>query len=706
MEYIQISGIDDKQHIKKMIRILPDTYNYYNDHLFKPSESNKTIQSPESNKTIQSIEINKTIQSPKINKIIQSPEINKTIESPEINKTIESPEINKKKELSESNLSESLKSLTINTENIIQETNNKFNEEQNRLVDFIIKNIDSNSIIVVNGIAGSGKSFTILEMFDLISDKIKDRKLHFCAPTNSVITRNKKKYLNQLKNLFSKVDFLTVSTLLNEKLFYDYKGDSYFKLIEKKTNPIFNSDIIIIDEISMINPEHLEYIIKNKNKFKLCILLGDKNQLDPPSSSELDIFKNIDINLTKNMRCKNSNIETINNFMINNIESYNSNFNYNNFIFELYNLLFTNNINIFLEEFDFLEEFANNYQNNNSVIGNYTNKNCDSFNNKITNMIKSQNSITMIDSYYVSQRIIFKNKYENWNNSDFATISSIKIKKYKFTEVKYSNLIQINKDIKNTYLIPLDIKQYCNEYTEKNIKLFKSQQLFNYLLSVTDFSEQIINIFKEINNFSDVKINLIKLDDESFINVLNSEYISSYLKIINKIKNLINKLNKLKFKRLASLKSLFHKYFIEGLWTLLHKFRIDIFANIECAFACTIHKLQGCSIENMFVNLTDVFKVSENKNKLKCLYTAFSRTIKNLYIYLQFNPLCNCNCITKLKYSDTEGIYYWICNNKNKKCTFYESKVSTENCSNCQSCNNLYHNTFIKNNLCCKCYTN
>ena len=69
-----------------------------------------------------------------------------------------------------------------------------------------------------------------------------------------------------LKIIFNKVEFLTVSTLLNEKLFYNNKGESYFQIVQKKSNPIFNSDIIIIDEVSMINPKHIDYIIEHKNK--------------------------------------------------------------------------------------------------------------------------------------------------------------------------------------------------------------------------------------------------------------------------------------------------------------------------------------------------------------------------------------------------------------------------------------------------------
>ena len=700
-QYIEISGIDDKLHIKTKIKVLPDTSNYLNDCLFKPVISNKlSTISKEQSKT--KIKTKTKTKSKKLSQKLESPKIESLkieslkIESPKIESPkIESPKIESPK---------IIKNIDYETENSISDTVVKFNKEQTELVKYITDNIDSNKIITINGIAGSGKTFTILEMFDLISNKVKNRTLHFCAPTNSVITRNKAKYYDKFKEIFNKVEFLTVSTLLNEKLFYNNKGESYFQIVQKKSNPIFNSDIIIIDEVSMINPKHIDYIIEHKNSFNLCILLGDKNQLDPPSASELEIFKNIDLNLTQNMRCNNSNANIINNFMIQNIESYNTDFDYNKFLFELYNLFYKNKLNVFEVNYEFIEQFVRLHTESDCVIGNYTNKNCNDLNNKITKLIKSLNQTEMIDSFYEKQRILFKNKYGNWNNSYFAIIKNIKIKKYDFEKLTYSNLIQINKDIKHNLIPMQNMNEFCNEFTTKNNKLFKSQQLFNILLNITDYSSSIIDIFNEINKFKSVKINFIKLHNDSYIRVLNSEYFEQYNNTIIKIKTLINKLNKLKFsKKMESIKVLFNKYFIEGLWNLFNKYRIDIFANIECAFACTIHKLQGCSIEKMFVNLTDIFKVSEEKNKLKCLYTAFSRTIDDVYINLSFNPLCNCKSITKLKFSDTDGIYFWIC--ANKKCCFYQSKSISDNCSNCSSCNVLYHNTFIKDKLCCKCYS-
>ena len=246
------------------------------------------------------------------------------------------------------------------------------------------------------------------------------------------------------------------------------------------------------------------------------------------------------------MRCNNSNANIINNFMIQNIESYNTDFDYNKFLFELYNLFYKNKLNVFEVNYEFIEQFVRLHTEFDCVIGNYTNKNCNDLNNKITKLIKSLNQTEMIDSFYEKQRILFKNKYGNWNNSDFATIKNIKIKKYDFEKLTYSNLIQINKDIKHN-LIPIqNMNEFCNEFTTKNNKLFKSQQLFNILLNITDYSSSIIDIFNEINKFKSVKINFIKLDDDSYIRVLNSEYLEQYNNTIIKVKTLINKLNKLK----------------------------------------------------------------------------------------------------------------------------------------------------------------
>ena len=183
------------------------------------------------------------------------------------------------------------------------------------------------------------KTFTILHIFDKLHELTKNKNICFCAPTNNVVERCKK-YKNELEKHFKNVDFCTTSTLLGEKCHYTNDGKKFFKICDKKSNKIFTNDIIVIDEISMMNETQLDFIKLNKNRIGLCILLGDRNQLNPVNSDELDILNKSEINLTENMRCDNNEIHTIHNFMIKNIEEYNEEMDLNKFVYELYQLLY------------------------------------------------------------------------------------------------------------------------------------------------------------------------------------------------------------------------------------------------------------------------------------------------------------------------------------------------------------------------------
>ena len=102
----------------------------------------------------------------------------------------------------------------------------------------------------------------------------------------------------------------------------------------------------------------------------------------------------------------------------------------------------------------------------------------------------------------------------------------------------------------------------------------------------------------------------------------------------------------------------------------------------------------------MFVNLPDLFNLKDdNKNKLKCIYTAFTRTISKLVVLVSFSPICKCTTFTKEKNSENQ--HYWIC----KKCGFYEEKtIENSNCSTCCKCNKIFNNNYINQyNLCYGC---
>ena len=109
----------------------------------------------------------------------------------------------------------------------------KLNKAQEKILEYIEKNIDSNEIITISGIAGAGKTFTILHIFDKLHELTKNKNICFCAPTNNVVERCKK-YKTELEKHFKNVDFCTTSTLLGEKCQYTNDGKNCLKLLIKK----------------------------------------------------------------------------------------------------------------------------------------------------------------------------------------------------------------------------------------------------------------------------------------------------------------------------------------------------------------------------------------------------------------------------------------------------------------------------------------
>ena len=584
-----------------------------------------------------------------------------------------------------------------------------FNNDQENAVKLIKSNIDLKTILVITGVAGSGKSYTILNTFNNINVDLSKKKICFSAPTNSVVEASKK-HKKTLEQYFKKVDYFTTSALLGEKCVYDNNGDKSF-VIRDKYIKIDKYDIVVIDEVSMVKKQHIDYI-KNNHK-SLFILLGDKNQLDPVESSDTSILDNYNISLTQNMRCSDDLINKINLFLIHNIENYKNN--YINFINEFYKLAYNlkndKNIYVIHKQEDLIELYIKLYKNDLTIIGNYKNETCVKLNNSIQEQIIFNNNISCIDNYFVGQQIVFLEAYEDYNTSDFDTIENIKTSKYVFEIIDSTIFI---KNIENTLLDSKQIDKYyekikdekctsklCNTYTIEDKNLYKYQVLFNYLISISKTNKNIRLLFKKMNDFEDVYVNMITLQKNK-IKVLHSNYITKHINLYNSIKKDINNLNKLITKSQLKIKNFYNTFIIQTLYYILDKYRIDIFAKISSAFSCTIHRLQGCSIQNMFVNVEDIFKMLEDKNKLKCLYTAISRCSKILVLYLPMTPLCKCDIFVKEIFR--KNINTYMCNNKNKNCGFLEDKcIENSNCGQCNNCSKIYFNHMLDNNICYLC---
>ena len=719
---IKISGIDENANKHMWIDIADNILGLNDESEYIRKNPNKKEKIEKPNKSMEELE-NKikhlsihrqSLKKRKIEKEVDEKEVDeKEVDEKEVDKkeVEEVEEVEEIKEVEETKIEEIENKIEV----LSLEEKSKYilNKDQEKILEYIEKNIDSNEIITISGIAGAGKTFTILHIFDKLHELTKNKNICFCAPTNNVVERSKK-YKTDLEKHFKNVDFCTTSVLLGEKCHYTNDGKKFFKIIDKKSNKIFTNNIIVIDEISMMNETQLNFIKSNKERIGLCILLGDRNQLNPVNSGELDILNKSEINLTENMRCNNNEIHTIHNFMIKSIEEYDNSLDLNKFVYDLYQLLYKyrNNKSIYIvdNKDDLIELYLSLYKTEKTIIGNYRNEECEKLNTQIKDKIIEKENIECIDNYFINQQIVFKEPYEDWNTSEFSTIKNIKTDNYKFKNVDIIDIINNIQDIQDTRDTRVEKiykkiennikKEYYNEYNISDKKLYYSQQVINWILKETDTYKLIKEIFKYINIFCDVKINTFTLHIGNSIKLIKKDYKKNYQVSVDAVKHRINELNKKIYKEGNGTKIIYEKFIIQPLWCILNKHRIDIFAQIESAFSCTIHRLQGATIDNICVNLHDLFRMTEKKNKLKCLYTCFSRCSNKLIIYMPTMPLCNCGSFCKERLHD--NIYMWLCSNKIKNCGYIVDKIEENNdCRKCNKCEKIYHKNMMKTDKKC-----
>ena len=77
------------------------------------------------------------------------------------------------------------------------------------------------------------------------------------------------------------------------------------------------------------------------------------------------------------------------------------------------------------------------------------------------------------------------------------------------------------------------------------------------------------------------------------------------------------------------------KTVLQRLWEFYYYLIIDKFADISYGYAITVHKSQGSTYNNVFVDMNNICKTIKDKNQLhKCIYTAITRASKKLKLFI------------------------------------------------------------------------
>lgn len=151
--------------------------------------------------------------------------------------------------------------------NSINEIKNKFlkkynlTEQQEEAVLLAL----NNSISVIIGGAGVGKTQVISALYSILEEISGDLVVEICAPTGKAVSR-----INEVKNMNAK----TIHKL--------------FKIgsINKENNKVI-ADFLIVDEASMLDEEIFYKILSNTDIFTQIVLVGDINQLSSVGAGQI-----------------------------------------------------------------------------------------------------------------------------------------------------------------------------------------------------------------------------------------------------------------------------------------------------------------------------------------------------------------------------------------------------------------------------------
>lgn len=159
----------------------------------------------------------------------------------------------------------------VSNEEIIDNLSNEIEYDNNQLN--AIYNFFSNTISIISGGPGTGKTTLIKEIVNIYKKRFPLNNIIVIAPTGRAAKR-----INEICDVQSK----TIHSLLKWNKEYNY-------FTHNCNNPLFY-DAIIVDEFSMVDNELFARLLDaNRHLKKLC-LIGDYNQL--PSIREGDLLKN------------------------------------------------------------------------------------------------------------------------------------------------------------------------------------------------------------------------------------------------------------------------------------------------------------------------------------------------------------------------------------------------------------------------------
>lgn len=557
------------------------------------------------------------------------------------------------------------------------------------LINFIKSPIDKELLLI--GYAGTGKT-TLVSKFinDLIKTKL-CKRIVMVAPTHKAVNIAKSKLFDSRTNMEEAnkvINIMTIHRLLNYQSYVGQIGEKFFA--KGKIDPNWSIyDLVVVDECSMLSNQIIADIktqlTKESNPNIKVIYVGDPAQLPPVSQTESKIFDSTikTLTLEKIIRTSNQNIMELSNSHrkwifskkiddIPHVGEYES---------ESINLFSSEKkeLKIWLDEFvkllksngkknqvsDFdnglvdcsshgddnsshtddnsshaniifdYERMIDNH--NNNIILTWTNKKSELYNQYIREKIFNKKDLAQ---WEIGEILIFNDFHRKEINIEEANELDIEGTSKKIDLVNFYTSEQVklvgNKIIKYR-LSPLKFKINNNLTTDLNDKFRKYYKKINDIIGV-EFDvyemqvQKIIDLMENKTNIHAYTILSIHPDSEKKYNQMIELIEEQIIKLKTSCYKIINKLkgdNMTKCDLQSEVEKKINKLYKEYQTNV-----IDCFANLNYGYCITVHKSQGSTFKNVYVDMNDILDNNNINETSKCLYTAITRSSKTLKLYI------------------------------------------------------------------------
>jgi len=324
------------------------------------------------------------------------------------------------------------------------QTSNKsriLNKDQQLIFDVLTKKLENTieinmlweNMYSLVGSAGTGKTFLTVRIIEYFLSQEYD--VIVTAPTHKAVNVLRK---NLPKSIIRSTK--TIHSFLNIKLVTDFNNGTQVFKIDKEAKDTSKTDLLIVDESSMVSKELYEYIEDTirKGRVKAVLFIGDIYQLLPIDSNN-QILNTIANKFRLDLIVRQAKDSYIIKTATKLRESI-ANKTYSK-INDFFNINYDKRISFFHNKTDFYEDFCSNdkWYLEDKVIATFTNANVDKHNHTIRQRFwKTQGNIDDIPVLLAGDTLVFQERFNDiFNNGDSVVIDYAKKEFFEALDISY-----------------------------------------------------------------------------------------------------------------------------------------------------------------------------------------------------------------------------------------------------------------------------